>query len=110
MRVLTLVSLVLFVVVVLFAAYRYINPSLPNRLVISTGDGEGEYDQYAKQYQDFFKDDGVKLEIRKSTGAVENYERLKDPKSDIDVGFVQDGLGSIEEAPERLIPLVIKAV
>ena len=51
-------------------------------------------------YQDTFHDEGVKLEIRKSSGAEENYQLLKNPKSDIDVGFVQDGLGSPEEAPD----------
>ena len=79
---------------------HYINPAPPSQLVISTGNGEGEYDEYANLYQDTFKEEGITLTIRKSSGAVENYNRLKDPKSDVDVGFVHDGLGSVEEAPD----------
>ena len=84
----------------LFVAYKYVNPAPPNRMVITTGDGEGDYLSFAKQYKEIIKQDGVELEIRSSSGAMENYNRLKDPKSDVDAGFVQDGLGSTEDAPD----------
>ena len=83
-----------------FFGYKYINPAPPNHLVISTGDHEGDYESYAKLYKDILKEDGITLEIRPSTGAMENYQRLKDEKSDVDVGFIQDGLGSTDEAPD----------
>ena len=83
-----------------FLAYKYVNPAPPNHLVIITGEGEGDYQSYAKLYKDILKEDGVTLEIRPSSGAMENYQKLKDEKSDVDVGFVQDGLGDSEEAPD----------
>lgn len=86
--------------ILLIVLYYNANPAPPSKLVLSTGDNEGEYSQYAALYQETFKDEGVKLEARSSSGALENYNRLKDPKSDVDVGFVQDGLGSPEDAPD----------
>ncbi|MFP3607402.1 TAXI family TRAP transporter solute-binding subunit, partial [Paraburkholderia sp. SIMBA_053] len=41
--------------------------------------------------------DGVTLEIRSSSGSVENYERLKDPTSEYQVGFVQSGTTTPQE-------------
>src|SRR5690242_4159579 len=90
----------LILLVGVVVAYIYVNPAPPNRLVISTGDGEGDYQTYAKLYKDILKEDGVNLEIRSSSGAVDNLSKLKDSKSDVDVGFVHDGLGTVEEAPD----------
>src|SRR5476651_538833 len=87
-------------IVALAIAYNYVNPAPPSHIVISTGDGEGDYQIYAKQYKEILKEDGVDLEIRTSSGAVENLQRLQDPKSDVEVGFTQDGLGSPDNAPD----------
>ena len=86
--------------ILLTIALHYVNPAPPSEVVISTGDGEGEYDLYAKQYRDILKDEKVNLKIRPSTGAVENLSRLADVKSDVEVGFVQDGLGTPDEEPD----------
>jgi TRAP transporter TAXI family solute receptor len=81
-------------------AYKYVDPAPPKHLVISTGDGEGDYATYAKLYKDYLKDDGIDLEIRPSTGGVENLKRLNDPKSDVQVGFVHDGVSTQDESPD----------
>lgn len=79
---------------------HYITPAPPRKIVISTGDGEGDYAVFAKLYQDILKNDGIQLEIRPSKGAVENLERLNDPKSGVQVAFVQDGVGGVESSPD----------
>ncbi len=81
-------------------AYRFIDPAPPNHLVISTSDGEGDYQTYAKLYQEILKEDGINLEIRDSSGAMENLQQLQKEDSDIQVGFVQDGLGSPDQDPD----------
>ena len=91
---------VLLLIIALAFAYKYVNPAPPRHIVISTGADEGDYNTYAKLYKDIIKDDGITLEIRPSSGAAENLKRLQDPKSDVDIGFVQDGLGSSEAAPD----------
>ncbi len=80
--------------------HRYADPAPPNHLVISTGEGEGNYHYYAKEYQDLMKEDGITLELRSSSGAEENLDRLNDEKSDVSVGFVHDGLGNQEKSPD----------
>jgi TRAP transporter TAXI family solute receptor len=99
-------SLVILTIVFLVAR-RYVNPQPPDHIVISTGDGEGDYQAYAEAYRDIIKQDGIKLVIRPSTGARENLRLLTDPKSDIDVAFVQDGLEAKEEkdSPYDLVSL-----
>ncbi|MBC7693517.1 MAG: ABC transporter substrate-binding protein [Methylotenera sp.] len=84
---------------VLLLIYQRFNPAPPDHLVISTSDGEGDYASYARLYQSLLKEQGVDLQIITSSGGMENLNRLKDPKSDVDIGFVQDGVGSPDEAP-----------
>lgn len=90
----------LVLVIILVVAYKFVDPAPPNHIVISTGADEGDYLSYAKLYKDIIKDDGVTLEIRPSKGAADNLRKLQDPNSDVDVGFVQDGLGSADAAPD----------
>ena len=96
----TLIPIAALLLLASWIVYKYVNPAPPSHLVITTSDGEGDYQAFAKQYQAILKEDGIDLEIRTSSGAAENLKRLTDPKSDVDVGFVQDGLGSPDTAPE----------
>jgi TRAP transporter TAXI family solute receptor len=91
---------VVFIVAVLVTAYRFVNPAPPDHIVMMAGDGEGDYLNYAKAYQAEIKDEGIRVDIRKSSGTVENLKALQDPTSDADVGFVIDGLASSEQDPD----------
>ena len=88
----------------LLVARRYANPAPPSRIVIATGADEGDYQTYAALYRSIIKKSGIELSIRQSTGTVENLRLLKDPKSAVDVAFVQDGLDDSEEE-SRLVSL-----
>lgn len=90
----------LLLAVILVVGYKFIDPAPPHHFVISTGDGSGNYYSYAKQYQEIIKEDKIDLEIRTSKGAWDNLTRLIDPGSDVDVGFVQDGLGDRKKFPK----------
>ncbi|MBC7661381.1 MAG: ABC transporter substrate-binding protein [Chitinophagaceae bacterium] len=83
---------------VIYVAIQYVDPPTPTHIIMATGDPEGAYQEFAKRYQDILKKDGVELEIRPSAGANDNLKQLMDPDSDVDVGFVQDGLGTPAEA------------
>lgn len=84
---------------------RYVNPAPPTRIVISTGHGEGDYQSYAEAYRELMRQEGVTLEIRPSTGARENLKRLADPRSGVDVAFVQDGLDLKGPEDDNLVSL-----
>lgn len=100
---LTVGSSFLILVVALFIASRYTNPAPPSRIVISAG-SEGDYQSYAELYKDIIKKSGVALDVRPSKGTRENLALLKDPKSDVEVAFVQDGL-DVDEESSNLVSL-----
>ena len=71
---------------------RFARPLPPDTIVMTTGSADGAYHGFALRYQAILKQHGVKLELRPSSGALENLDQLKDPNSGVDVGFVQTGL------------------
>ena len=98
-KLLTAVPALVLLLIAAVVAFKYIKPP-PNKIIISTSTDEGDYQTYAKLYQEIIKEDGVSLEIRPSEGSLENLHRLDDPNSDVDAGFMQDGLGSTDSSPD----------
>lgn len=74
-------------------AAQFIQPEPPGHLTMSTGASGGGYEAYAAQYKPFLAAQGIELRERPSAGAVENLKRLLDPSEEVDVAFVQGGLG-----------------
>ena len=103
-KLLALIPSLFLLVVAIIVAFKYIKPP-GSQIVISTSTDEGDYQTYAKLYQDIIKDEGVNLIIRPSAGAVENLHRLEDPHSDVDAGFLQDGLAATSENGPDLVSL-----
>jgi TRAP transporter TAXI family solute receptor len=81
-----------------FFAYKFIDPAPPRRIVIATGISSPNYNAFARIYQIYLQQEGIQLEIRNSTGDIENIQALKDPKSDVDFAFIQDGVAKSEGA------------
>jgi uncharacterized protein len=79
--------------------YKFVDPAPPKHMVIATGEESGNYQTFAAEYKKIIKGDGIDLEIRPSKGAGDNLRSLGDPKSGVDVGFVQDGLGTRQKNP-----------
>lgn len=78
--------------------YLFLQPP-PHRLVMSVGNSSGVYRNFAVQYAALLAKKGITLELHPSSGAIENYQRLKDPSSIYDVALVQSGIGNVREAP-----------
>ena len=74
-----------------------LEPAFQHTIVITTGADGGIYRGFADRYAPVLKRDGITLDIRSSSGSVENYRRLKDPDSVYDVGFIQSGTTSPKE-------------
>lgn len=81
-------------------ALYFVKPAPPRKIVMAAGQHEGRYGYYAKQYQAFLANNGVTLELRESSGAVQNLALLMAPDSGVDVGFVQGGTGFGDNAPD----------
>ncbi len=99
----TLVPVALLLVGVGYVAQRFVRPAPPSKVVMTVGTAGGAYDEFARRYQAILARNGVTLELHPSSGAVENYERLKSDSGvdgvHYDVGFVQSGIGSRRDAP-----------
>jgi len=102
MRELAFVILVAVVVVgaAFMIAYRFVRPAPPNHFVISTVDESGSYHLFAKRYKELLAHEKINVELRTSSGSVENLNRLSDPEAGYDVALIQSGIATInEDAP-----------
>lgn len=80
-------------------AAQFIRPAPPSYLVMGTGAPGGAYEAFAARYKPLLAEHGIELRERASAGAVENLARLMDPAQEIDVAWLQGGLGAGLEAP-----------
>jgi TRAP transporter TAXI family solute receptor len=88
---LTSIPLALLVVGSFWIAYQFVRPPPSDRLVITTGPEGGAYQAYAKRYQDIITRNRVQVELRPSSGTVENLKRLAGDPS-VDAALVQSGV------------------
>lgn len=82
-----------------WALHLALQPARHRAVVFTAGADGGIYMTFAKRYAEALRREGVTLDIRTSSGAVENYQRLKDERSDVDIGLVQSGTGNGRDAP-----------
>jgi TRAP-type uncharacterized transport system substrate-binding protein len=80
---------------------KFAPPPPPKRVVMTTGAADGAYHQYAERYRAKLAAAGVDLELRPSSGALQNLERLRTGADGVQVGLVQGGLVTDADA-ERL--------
>ena len=92
------------VVIAFVVAFQWVKPAPPSRVVIATGRADGAYYRFAEQYRTRLAREGITLEVRPTSGAVENIHLLEDPQSGVDIGFVQGGTSS-GAASDRLVSL-----
>ena len=79
-------------------AYWVLDPTPPSKVVLATGPEQGAYAEFGKRYAQILKTYGVTVELRSTQGAAENLRKLHDPKSDVDIAFVQGGAGDAARA------------
>src|SRR5262245_61896252 len=83
---------------VLWLAVRYVSPAPPRSLVMSTGVTDGAYHRFGLRYQEILRANGIRLELKPSSGGMENIQRLNE--GSVSVGFVQGGTGLLATDPE----------
>ena len=81
-------------------AYQFVEPAPPRRIAIATGGEEGAYYGFAERYAELLARDGITLEVRGTSGSIENLGLLAASESGIDVAFVQGGTGAEVAAPQ----------
>jgi TRAP-type uncharacterized transport system substrate-binding protein len=87
-------------VVILLGTSVFILGTLPPRaLVMVTGPEGGAYYEAGIRYREILAQQGIELQLLPTTGALENLERLRDPRSGVSVGFIQSGITTQKESP-----------
>ena len=90
-RWLLIIGAILLIAALGWALATVLKPAIQRTIVITTGADNGIYRGFADRYAPLLKRDGITLDIRSSSGSIENYQRLKDPDSVYEVGFIQSG-------------------
>ena len=85
-------------------AAQFIKPAPPKRLVIATGGEGGAYERFAAAYRPLIEGYGIEFVEVPTAGAVDNLARLRDESQELDVAFMQGGLG-VGEDPVGLVSL-----
>ena len=93
------ITALVVLVVVIWLALEYFVPSLPTRLTIGAGGKGTTFEYFADHYRKRFARAGVNLIVRETAGARENLKLLKDPSSDVQIGFIAGGLSNGKDAP-----------
>ena len=97
-----LIFAALIVALAFYMAYQFVEPAPPRELTISSGSPDGAYHQTAVAYQRALAQEGVTLTIVNSAGSIENLERLQDDTGEVDVAFVQGGIGRADADSELI--------
>jgi len=88
----TLGPVLLLSAAAIFAALHFVRPAPPSSLTISAGSDGSTFRTVAEKYAKILARNGITLKILPSKGSLENLQRLSDPDSGVDIGFVQDGI------------------
>ena len=83
-----------------YVAFLFVEPAPPDRLAIATGGSGGAYHHFADAYRKLLATEDVSLELKPTSGSIENLALLADPDSGVDVAFVQGGLGDPAAQPD----------
>ena len=86
------VLVIVLIGAVLWLTTQLLQPGAPRRIVLASGGANGVYHRYAQRYVQLLAHEGVTVQERMTEGAVENLQLLLDPKSGVDVAFLQGGL------------------
>ena len=91
-------ALVAVLTLLIWAVVRYVSPTPPRTLVMSTGAIDGAYHRFGLRYQEILKANGITLQLRTSSGGVENLQRLNE--GSVSVAFAQGGTGVLAVDPD----------
>ena len=97
------VLVIALLLAMLWIALQFLEPLPPRHIVLASGAGFGLYHQYAQRYKAILARDGIVVEERQTAGARENLELLLDPKSHVDVAFMQGGIATSPAADDLVM-------
>jgi TRAP transporter TAXI family solute receptor len=98
--VIAVITAAVLVAAVLWAVIVALRPLPPRTVTMVTGPEGGAYYEVGKRYREILAHEGIHLRLLPTAGALENLARLRDPRSKVEVGFLQAGITSHKESPD----------
>jgi TRAP transporter TAXI family solute receptor len=89
-----------FTIAAFAVAITFVEPAPPRRIVLATGRPDGAYHQFGLRYQAELAREGISVELRPTSGSLENLRLLADPTSGVSIAFVQGGLRAAAPAAD----------
>jgi len=80
----------------------YFIPSPPSKVTMATAFKGSSFEYYGHQYREIFARFNVDLELRPTSGAVENIKILQDPRSGVQISLMVSGVSDGKHAPGLL--------
>jgi TRAP-type uncharacterized transport system substrate-binding protein len=93
---------ILCIVAISWLILEYFVPSPPSRITIATGGKGTTFDYFGERYRERFARAGVRVDLRETAGAFENFKLLQDPNSGVHIAFVTGGISDSRQAPDLL--------
>ncbi|WNV03098.1 TAXI family TRAP transporter solute-binding subunit [Candidatus Methylospira mobilis] len=78
-------------------ALWFAKPAPPDHVYLAASDPGGEFYAMGKQYVEFFREQGVTLELVPSHGGKQNFDFLKNKQDPVQAAFVQSGIVPVDE-------------
>jgi NMT1-like family len=91
-RSISILALLFVALVLAGAVVVFVKSAPPTSITITSGPADSIFQTNATRYAAILARYGVKLHVLTSQGSLQNLERLADPKSGVDVGFVLGGV------------------
>jgi uncharacterized protein len=95
-----LIAFILFIIVSASLILHFYFPTPPKNIVIATGGEGGAYYALGLEIQRHLADVGIKVEVKKTKGSIENLALLNDPTSGVDIAIVQSGISNAKKMPK----------
>ncbi len=91
----------LMIIVVCAIAYKLVDPAPPRTIDFSAGQENSAYEGFAKRYAEELRKNQIELKLQSSEGSQENLQKISDPDSEIEIGFVQSGSTDAAQAQSK---------
>ncbi len=99
-RGLAVLAVLMITTVMLTGVFWFFHSAPPDTITITSGAPGSSFQVNAEKYKAILARNHVTLKILPSAGSLENLQRLEDPASGVDVGFVQGGLTNGTNIPK----------
>lgn len=91
-KIAALAGMTLLVAAVIVWAVVKLNPLPPRTITLACGPVGSSYESFGKRYQMLLARQGIQVKLVNTAGGVQNLAMLSDPKSGVEVAFVEGGI------------------